>query len=128
MNANEKQLLQDIDNLHQKLLQEPYGVWHGTVHVAPSCYLYCQYAEQLKDKIKTLRDDEHIKASYACVLDQNINSLYNSREVQYVRQNMSNHNEQDVSECMIKANRQIELEFCLVFQKIEELKQKGELT
>lgn len=126
MTDKEIQLLKEIDDLHQKLLQEPNGTWRGRVYLEPSSYAYVQNVKLLIDKVQTLRDDEDIDADYANVLDQHINS-YLGREVKYVEQNISNHNSKENAKWMNNANYHLNVLMTLVFQKINELKQNGEL-
>lgn len=127
MEEKEKQILKEIDSLHEQLKQEPDGSWKGKVYIEPSCFRYCNLADQLKDKVVELRDDKDITADYANVLNQHINSLYESREIQYVKQSISNNDIEQVSNLMKKANQHLETLFVAVFQKIDELKQLGEL-
>ena len=127
MNDNEKQLLIEIDDLHQKLLQEPKGRMRGIVVLDPDCYFYYKTACDLKDKIVELRDNPAVKVQYAVVTDQQINSLYNSREVNYIKNHYSDSNKEKIVSLLNSANKEIDILFNSIFQKINDLKKEGEI-
>ena len=116
----ETKLLQEIDSLHQKLLQEPTK---SSNIGGPCCYVYCSNVKKLVDKILFLQNN--LNVDYANVSTQNINNVLN-KEIKHVHLNISNHNQQEVVNLMNRANNAINRLFYTIFQKIkDELKEEN---
>lgn len=111
----EFELLQEIDALHKKLLEEPLK---SSNIGGPNCYIYCDNVEKLVTKIRCLQNDFNV--DYANVLEQRINSVL-GREIEHVRRNVSNQNKKEVIILMNKANNALDRLFNTIFRKIEDL-------
>lgn len=118
MDDKELSLLQEIDDLHKKLLAEPNGQRIGKVPIEPCPYRYCKSAEELVEKVRELRDVT--PEDYAQVLDQHIGSVL-GREVEHVQLSIGYKDKKQVVELMHKANGAIDRLFYLIFQKIDNL-------
>lgn len=118
MDDKELSLLQEIDDLHKKLLAEPNGQRIGKVPIEPCPHRYCQIVDKLVTKVRELRDVT--QEDYALVLDQHIGSVL-GREVKHVQLASSYKDKNQTVKLMQKANDVIDRHFYLIFQKIESL-------
>lgn len=118
MDDKELNLLQEIDDLHKKLLAEPNGQKIGKVPIEPCPHRYCQIVDNLVAKVRELRSVT--PEDYAQVLDQHIGSVL-GREVEHVQLSIGYKDKKQVVELMHKANGAIDLLFYLIFQKIDNL-------
>ena len=118
MDDKELSLLQEIDDLHKKLLAEPNGHRIGKVPIEPCPYKYCKIVDELVAKVRELRDVT--QKDYALVLDQHIGSIL-GKEVNHVQLANSCKDKNQIVKLMQKANDTIDRHFYLIFQKIESL-------
>jgi hypothetical protein len=118
MDDKELSLLQEIDDLHKKLLAEPNGHRIGKVPIEPCPYKYCKIVDELVAKVRELRDVT--QKDYALVLDQHIGSIL-GKEVNHVQLANSCKDKNQIVKLMQKANDTIDRHFHLIFQKIESL-------
>ena len=118
MDDKELSLLQEIDDLHKKLLAEPNGHRIGKVPIEPCPYKYCKIVDELVAKVRELRDVT--QEDYALVLDQHIGRVL-GREVKRVQLASSYKDKNQIAKLMQKANDAIDRHFYLIFQKIESL-------
>lgn len=118
MDDKELSLLQEIDDLHKKLLAEPNGHRIGKVPIEPCPDKYCKIVDELVAKVRELRDVT--QEDYALVLDQHIGSVL-GREVKRVQLASSYKDKNQTVKLMQKANDAIYRLFYLIFQKIEGL-------
>lgn len=80
--VTELELLQQIDRLHQWLLQEPNGRFEHGMRREPDGDMYFRKADELFQKVVLLRNTYH--PDCIDILDQHIGSIY-SHELSSVR-------------------------------------------
>lgn len=134
MEEKEKQLLKEIDELHDKLVSEPYGTYFPSGgKLPPSGYSYQNNAENLAKKVLQLYNDYHPEYIDANTID----SLFHTceKEVNYVvsksreanKSNAAQKRKTELTSEMHKATSQIELDAFSLFLKIRQLKENSEL-
>lgn len=134
MEEKEKQLLKEIDELHDKLASEPYGtIFPNGGVLPPSGYSYQNNAETLSKKVLKLYNDYHPEYINEHAIDSLIHTC--DKEVNYVvsksreanKSNAAQKRKTELTSEMNKATSQIELDVFSLFLKIRQLKENGEL-
>ena len=131
MEEEELKLLNEIDQLHKKLLSEPTGTFNFALKqvIPPNGYTYVRCAISLRDKVVELCNK--FKPDYIEGIE--IRQLYHTcgKEVSYVelqqgkvsKPRASQKSKNELIDKMEKASKQIEIDVYSLFKKIDELKE-----
>lgn len=134
MEEKELVLLNEIDQLHEKLISEPGGTYNLALKevMPPSGYTYACNARALRDKVIQIHEEfapDYIDTSTIEQLHHTCN-----KEVDFVERQQENVNKSrsskrsknELERLMRKATQQIELDMFSLFKKIEELKNNNQ--
>lgn len=135
MEEKEKKILMEINSLHEKLLNEPYGDNVRGAHgmLPPNAHSYAKYAKDIRDKVFELYNTFH--PEYISFNDiQDLDDTCN-KEVQHViikgnearKRNAARIRQDEFISEMEYATNQIEIAISSVFYQIKQLKENGEL-
>lgn len=124
----EKALLLEIDELHSKLLQEPFGHWNGVHKLKPSGYNYSRNAKLMLEKILMLVSKfnpnyitSHDISAYSHTCDKEVSYVdYHDKEAS--KKNAAKKRNTEFIDSIHEANRQINLDLFSLFLKIKEIK------
>ena len=134
MEEKELALLNEIDQLHEKLISEPGGTYNLALKkvMPPSGYTYAWNARSLRDKV--IQIHKEFAPDYIDTLT--IQQLYHTceNEVDFVERQQekvnnprsSKRSKDELERLMRKATQQIELDMFSLFKKIEELKNNNQ--
>ena len=128
MDEEEKKMLKEIDDLHSKLLNEPYGHFNGVYTMKPSGYSYSMYANQMLEKIFQLKSKfdpdyltEECISAYAHTCDKEVSHVeYHYKNAS--KKNAAQKRQTEFINSIHKANQQIGLDLFSLFHKISEVK------
>ena len=122
----EKGYLQKIDELHQWLLNEPYGRYEHHQLWPPDGRLFANKAEQLLDLALHLQNEHH--PEYCSILPQHVGSIKNHEinrvRISYGISNRSNARKKDKEsfvQSLFEANGAINRLLYTLFEHIKEL-------
>lgn len=127
MEEKEKKILMEINSLHEKLLNEPYGDNVRGAHgmLPPSAHSYAKYAKDIRDKVFELYAEFH--PEYLSSKDvQDLDYTYD-KEVQHViikgnearKRNAPKIRQDEFIREMENATNQIEIDISSVFYQIK---------
>lgn len=134
MKEKELGLLNEIDQLHEKLISEPGGTYNLALKMVmpPNGYTYAWNARSLLDKV--IQIHKEFAPDYIDIL--NIQQLSHTcgKEVDFVERQQekvskttsSKRSKDELEGMMRKATWQIELDMFSLFKKIEELKNNNQ--
>ena len=127
MEEKEKKILMEINSLHEKLLNEPYGDNVRGAHgmLPPNAYSYAKYAKDIRDKVFELYAEfhpEYLSSKDVQDLDYTCN-----KEVQHViikgnearKRNAAQIRQDELIREMENATNQIEIDISSVFYQIK---------
>lgn len=135
MEEKEKKILMEINSLHEKLLNEPYGDNVRGAHgmLPPNAYSYAKYAKDIRNKVFELYAEFH--PEYLSFKDFEDLDYTCDKEVQHViikgnearKRNAAKIRQDEFISEMENATKKIEIDISSVFHQIRLLKENGEL-
>lgn len=133
MKEKEKKILMEINSLHEKLLNEPYGDNVRGAHgmLPPSAHSYAKYAKDIRNKVLELYAEfhpEYLSSKEVKDLDYTCD-----KEVQHViikgnearKRNAAQIRQDEFISEMENVTNQIEIDISSVFYQIRLLKENG---
>lgn len=129
MKEKEKKILMEINSLHEKLLNEPYGNNVRGAHgmLPPSAHSYAKYAKDIRDKVFELYAEFH--PEYLSTKELQDLDYTCDKEVQHViikgnearKRNAAQIRQNEFISEMENATKQIEIDISSVFFQIKRL-------
>lgn len=127
MKEKEKKILMEINSLHEKLLNEPYGNNVRGAHgmLPPSAHSYAKYAKDIRDKVFELYAEFH--PEYLSTKELQDLDYTCDKEVQHViikgnearKRNAAQIRQNEFISEMENATKQIEIDISSVFFQIK---------
>ena len=127
MKEKEKKILMEINSLHEKLLNEPYGNNVRGAHgmLPPSAHSYAKYAKDIRDKVFELYAEFH--PEYLSTKELQDLDYTCDKEVQHViikgnearKRNAAQIRQNEFISEMENATKQIEMDISSVFFQIK---------
>lgn len=127
MKEKEKKILMEINSLHEKLLNEPYGDNVRGAHgmLPPSAHSYAKYAKDIRDKVFELYAEFH--PEYLSTKELQDLDYTCDKEVQHViikgnearKRNAAQIRQNEFISEMENATKQIEIDISSVFFQIK---------
>lgn len=127
MEEKEKKILMEINSLHEKLLNEPYGDNVRGAHgmLPPNAHSYAKYAKDIRDKVFELYAEFH--PEYLSSKDVQDLDYTCDKEVQHViikgdearKRNAPQIRQDELIREMENATNQIEIDISSVFYQIK---------
>lgn len=127
MREDEKKMLEEIDSLHSKLLNETQDQWNGSYFVKPNGNTYCSNADLLLKNVLQLKSEmnpDYLTESDIREFEHTYEEEVHDVKFQYseaIKKDTSKSLYGEFIKCINRANQKIELDLFSLFEKIEDM-------